>query len=92
MSQLTIATSICAKGWSNALEREAYFSINPVEDNTGIVFRRVDLAHTPVFRLKDHSSTAILAKEKYRFFNLSSFRPLLAVFRALGIEDAIIDC
>jgi len=86
--QNTIATAISGrgKGFSQAV---VHFSINPAPENCGIKIVRTD-----GFPIEVYNSSTVLTSPAWlesNGFDLNTAKPLIAIFRVLGIDNVIVE-
>lgn len=92
MNQYTIATQIAAQSSIKPDGKPVSCLLKPASENSGIVLRRIDLAARPEFRLTLDALKSILPNLKHEYFDLESYLPLLAVLRAMKIDNVVIEC
>jgi UDP-3-O-[3-hydroxymyristoyl] N-acetylglucosamine deacetylase len=93
LRQRTLKNSIGATGVGLHTGRKVYMTLRPAADNTGIVFRRVDLE--PVVDLPADASavgdttlgTSLVSGDT----KIATVEHLLAAFAGLGIDNAYVD-
>lgn len=91
--QRTLKNMIRATGVGIHTGEKVYMTLRPAAENTGIIFRRVDLPKPVEFKAScelvgDTSLSTTLSKDGYR---VSTVEHLLSAFAGLGIDNAYID-
>ena len=93
IKQRTLKNTIRATGVGLHTGEKVYLTIRPAEVNTGIIFRRVDLAEPVTIKATPKNvgetvlSTTLVAGD----VKISTIEHLLSAFAGLGIDNAIID-
>jgi UDP-3-O-[3-hydroxymyristoyl] N-acetylglucosamine deacetylase len=93
IKQRTLKNTIRATGVGLHTGEKVYLTIQPAEVNSGIIFRRVDLAEpvtikaTPLNVGETVLSTTLVSGD----VKISTIEHLLSAFAGLGIDNAIID-
>ena len=93
IKQRTLKNTIRATGVGLHTGEKVYLTIRPAEVNSGIIFRRVDLAEpvtikaTPLNVGETVLSTTLVSGD----VKISTIEHLLSAFAGLGIDNAIID-
>ncbi len=89
----TLKNTIRATGVGLHTGEKVYLTIQPAEVNSGIIFRRVDLAEPVIIKATPNNvgetvlSTTLVAGD----VKISTIEHLLSAFAGLGIDNAIID-
>ena len=92
MKQRTIAIEITAKSVASGMgATDCLCILKPASENQGIVFRRSNVDGDSEFCLTLDNLKTLLPGLETEYFNLISFLPLLAVVRALGIDNIIVE-
>ncbi len=93
IKQRTLKNTIRATGVGLHTGDKVYLTLRPAEPNTGIIFRRVDLAEPVSIKATPRnvgetvlSTTLVVGDVK-----ISTIEHLLSAFAGLGIDNAIID-
>ena len=93
IKQRTLKNTIRATGVGLHTGDKVYLTLRPAEPNTGIIFRRVDLAEPVSIKATPRNvgetilSTTLVAGD----VKISTIEHLLSAFAGLGIDNAIID-
>ncbi len=93
IKQRTLKNTIRATGVGLHTGEKVYLTIQPAEVNSGIIFRRVDLAEPVIIKATPNNvgetvlSTTLVAGD----VKISTIEHLLSAFAGLGIDNAIID-
>ncbi len=93
IKQRTLKNTIRATGVGLHTGEKVYLTIRPAEVNTGVIFRRVDLAEPVTIKATPKNvgetvlSTTLVAGD----VKISTIEHLLSAFAGLGIDNAIID-
>lgn len=91
MKQQTISIPITAQGYCDARQESVHFMLKPADENKGITLRRTDLVDKPKFTLTTEALRESLPELQIPNINLESYLPLIAVLRALGIDNIDIE-
>lgn len=93
IKQRTLKNTIRATGVGLHTGEKVYLTIQPAEANSGIIFRRVDLAEPVTIKATPNNvgetvlSTTLVSGD----VKISTIEHLLSAFAGLGIDNAIID-
>ena len=93
IKQRTLKNTIRATGVGLHTGEKVYLTLRPAEPNTGIVFRRVDLAEPVSIKAtpKNVGETVLSTTLVEGKVKISTIEHLLSAFAGLGIDNAIVD-
>jgi UDP-3-O-[3-hydroxymyristoyl] N-acetylglucosamine deacetylase len=93
IKQRTLKNTIRATGVGLHTGEKVYLTLRPAEPNTGIVFRRVDLAEPVSIKAtpKNVGETVLSTTLVDGKVKISTIEHLLSAFAGLGIDNAIVD-
>lgn len=93
IKQRTLKNTIRATGVGLHTGEKVYLTIQPAEANSGIIFRRVDLAEPVTIKAtpKNVGETVLSTTLVSGDVKISTIEHLLSAFAGLGIDNAIID-
>ncbi len=98
VKQRTLKNVIRATGVGLHTGDKVYLTLRPAAPDTGIIFRRVDLAHPVEIRACPHnvgdtrlSTTLVTSTQDQGEVRVSTVEHLLSAFAGLGIDNAYVD-
>lgn len=93
IKQRTLKNTIRATGVGLHTGEKVYLTLRPAEPNTGIFFRRVDLAEPITIKAtpKNVGETTLSTTLVSGNVKISTIEHLLSAFAGLGIDNAVID-
>jgi UDP-3-O-[3-hydroxymyristoyl] N-acetylglucosamine deacetylase len=93
IKQRTLKNTIRATGVGLHTGEKVYLTLRPAEPNTGICFRRVDLAEPITIKAtpKNVGETTLSTTLVSGNVKISTIEHLLSAFAGLGIDNAVID-
>ncbi|HSW52881.1 MAG TPA: UDP-3-O-acyl-N-acetylglucosamine deacetylase [Sulfuricaulis sp.] len=93
IKQRTLKNVIRATGVGLHTGEKVYLTLRPASSDTGIVFRRIDLAEPVEIRARPEnvSDTRLSTTLEYNGVRVSTVEHLMSAFAGLGIDNAYVD-
>ncbi len=92
-TQLTLKNSIKATGVGLNSGNKAYLTLRPAKENTGIIFRRVDLPDEPEIpaKIQYMGDTYLFTTLEKNGIKVTSVEHILSAMAGMGIDNAYVD-